>query len=83
MFGQVYTCVGVETQAKQNPSISILFSSGQKLNSRGKEPPQQLSPRLLVLIPRLKTPLCVAGGILIPAKANRMAETEVSFFSSD
>lgn len=43
----VYACGGVETQANQNPTISILFFSSQKLNSE--------APRLLALIPQLKT----------------------------
>lgn len=39
-------CVGVETQANQNPNISIPLFSGQNLNSG--------APRLLVLIPQPK-----------------------------
>lgn len=54
LFGQVYTRVGVETQTKQNPNISILFSSGQKLDSRGKNHLSSWAPRLLVLIPQPK-----------------------------
>ena len=40
-------CVGVETQANQNPNISIPFFSGQILTSG--------APRLLVPIPQPKT----------------------------
>lgn len=46
LFGQVCACVGVGTQANQNPNISIPFFSGQNLNSG--------APRLLVLIPQPK-----------------------------